>query len=297
MKPVIAIDGLTKRFGGKTAVDGLSLEVPKGAIFALLGDNGAGKTTTIRVLAGLLRPDGGRAQVLGRDAWQAAQPLRHEVGYVPERPKFYDWMTVAEVGWFAAGFHKPGFLDHYHKLLDRYRLDAKARLQNLSKGQYAKVALALALAHKPDVLLLDEPLSGLDLQVRQEVLASLVKQAGKGRTVVISSHNVAELERVASHVAFLEGGRLVLAAPLDELRRRLVRVCLRYEGRPPDAEALGRVLWRNGSGRQWQAVIQDPDRPAVEALRSEEGYHDVEETPLGLEEAYRALLGRKEEEL
>src|SRR5438093_1994178 len=114
MKPVIEIRGLTKRFGKKLAVDQLSLTVPAGAIFALLGDNGAGKTTTIRMLTGLLRPDGGRATVLGQDCWNAAVKLRTRAGYVPERPKFYDWMTVAEVGWFTSGFYPLGFLARYH---------------------------------------------------------------------------------------------------------------------------------------------------------------------------------------
>src|SRR5438045_1282089 len=115
MEPVIDIRDLSKRFGRKTAVDGLDLTVPRGAIFALLGANGAGKTTTLRMLTGLLRPDSGRARILGRDCWADAVPLRHLVGYVPERPRFYDWMTVGEIGWFTAGFHAPGFLERYRK--------------------------------------------------------------------------------------------------------------------------------------------------------------------------------------
>src|SRR5205809_3878369 len=105
MEPIIDIHGLTKRFKGKTAVNRLSLDVPKGAIFALLGDNGAGKTTTIRMLTGLLRPDSGKAKILGEDCWKAAARLRHRVSYVPEKPRYYDWMSVGEVGWFTSGFH------------------------------------------------------------------------------------------------------------------------------------------------------------------------------------------------
>src|SRR5437867_1083132 len=138
MKPVIEIRGLTKRFGKKLAVDQLSLTVPAGAIFALLGGNGAGKTTTIRMLTGLLRPDSGRATILGQDCWRGASGLRERVGYVPERPKFYDWMTVNEIGWFTAGFHDEDFQPRYVKLMERFELDSQAKLQNLSKGQYAK---------------------------------------------------------------------------------------------------------------------------------------------------------------
>jgi ABC-2 type transport system ATP-binding protein len=294
MDPAIEIQGLSKRFGKKTAVARLDLSVPKGSIFALLGDNGAGKTTTIRMLTGLLRPDRGSAAILGHDCWRAAIPLRHHVGYVPERPRFYDWMTVAEIGWFTAGFHWPRFLLRYQELTARFQLDPRAKLQRLSKGQYAKVALALALAPDPEVLILDEPTSGLDLLTRRQFLSSMVDLASDGRTILISSHQIAEVERVASHVAFLTGGRLLLAAPMDELRQRIVRLRLRYATLPPDASSLGTVLQRNGSGKQWQVVVKDPDPGAVAALRNAEGIHDFEEAPLGLEEVYCALMAGEE---
>src|SRR5947209_13334854 len=242
MEPIITTEGLTKRFGGKTVVDRLQLAVPEGAIYALLGDNGASKSTTIRMLTGLLPPDAGRATILGQDCWSEADSLRYRVGYVPERPRFYDWMTVREIGWFTAGFHRAGFLGHYLDLIERFRLEPGARLRDLSKGGYAKVGLALALAPDPEVLVLDEPTSGLDLFIRREFLSSMVELAGAGRTILISSHGVAEVERVATHVAFLAGGRLMLAAPLEDLRRRIVRVRLTFDASPPDAAALGQAL-------------------------------------------------------
>ncbi len=292
MDTVIEITNLTKRFGGVLAVDGLTLSVPKGAILALLGDNGAGKTTTLRMLTGLLPADAGSATVLGQDCWTNAVPLRRRVAYVPERPRYYDWMTVAEIGWFSAGFHADAFLPRYEEWTRKFQLDPKARLKTLSKGQYAKVGLALALAVDPEVLLLDEPTSGLDLLVRREFLGSMVSLAAEGRTVVISSHQIAEVERVASHVAFIAHGRLLLTAPLDEVRRRIVRLRLRYETEAPDAASLGAVLERNGSGKQWHAVLQDPRADAVEALRAVEGIHDLEQSHLTLEEIYCALLSR-----
>jgi ABC-2 type transport system ATP-binding protein len=290
--PVIRTRGLTKYYGPKTVVDRLDLAVPVGAVFALLGDNGAGKSTTIRMLTGALPADGGRAEVLGQDCWTAAPALRLRVGYVPEKPRFYDWMTVAEIGWFSAGFHRPGYLTRYLDLAARFRLDRTSRLSSLSKGGYAKVGLALALAADPEVLILDEPTSGLDLFTRREFLTSMVELAGEGRTILISSHGVAEVERVASHVAFLAEGRLLLAAPLEELRTRIVRVRLRFQKAPPDGGGLGQVLDQETSGRLWQAVLQDPDRAALEALHLRDDVFDVEETPLTLEEIYTALLAR-----
>jgi len=294
MDAAIEIQGLTKRFRGKLAVDRLNLAAPAGSIFALLGDNGAGKTTTIRMLAGLLKPDAGRALALGEDCWRNAIALRHKIGYVPEKPRFYDWMTTGEIGWFTAGFHRPGFLGRYQDMLERFQLDPHARLKHLSKGQYAKVGLALSLAPDPEILILDEPTSGLDLLVRREFLSSMVDLAGQGRTILISSHQIAEVERIASHVAFLVSGRLVLAATIDELRDRLVRVRLRFEDQPPDPVSLGTVLHKNGSGRQWQAILQDPNRQAIEALRSAHGIFDLVAEPLALEEAYAAVVAGRE---
>jgi ABC-2 type transport system ATP-binding protein len=294
MDTAIEIHQLTRRFGRKTAVERLTLSVPRGAIFALLGENGAGKTTTLRMLTGLLPSDSGRATILGHDCWSAAAALRRKIGYVPERPRFYDWMTVGEIGWFVAGFHDREFYERYLELAERFDLFLKSRLRSLSKGEYAKVGLALALAGDPEVLILDEPTSGLDLLVRREFLTSMVHLAGEGRTILISSHQIAEVERVASHVAFLSNGRLLLAAPMDELRQRIIRLRLRYEAQPPDTAALGTVLERNGTGKHWQVVLQDPQRAALDALRGAAGIHDVEESALGLEEIYCALLARKE---
>ena len=292
MNPVIATRGLTKLFGGKAVVYRLDLAVPAGAVYALLGDNGAGKSTTIRMLTGLLPPDAGRAEIFGLDCWKASPVLRRRVGYVPEKPRFYDWMTVTEIGWFASGFHAPGFLPRYHELIDRFRLDHGARLKTLSKGGYAKVGLALALAFEPEVLVLDEPTSGLDLFIRREFLSSMVELAGAGRTILISSHGVAEVERVASHVAFLAEGRLLLAAPLEELRKRIIRVRLTFDAVSPDPAALGQTLEQETSGRQWQAVLLDPDRAALAALRQRPDIDGYDEAALTLEEMYTALLAR-----
>src|SRR3954469_23237186 len=110
---VIVANNLVVKYRGKTALDGLDLHVPRGSVYAFLGDNGAGKTTTMKILTGLAPPDSGRATILGRDCWTHAQELRHRVGYMPERPRFYDWMTVGEIGWFTASFHRPGFLPRY----------------------------------------------------------------------------------------------------------------------------------------------------------------------------------------
>jgi ABC-2 type transport system ATP-binding protein len=293
MPAAIEIHKVSKTYPGKRALDRLSLTIPRGSIFALLGDNGAGKSTTIRILNGLTPPDEGYARVLDHDAWADASLLRQRIGYVPERPKFYDWMTVSEIGWFTSGFQKRGYLSRYLDITEQFLLEPRARLSTLSKGQYAKVGLALALAIDPEVLILDEPTSGLDLLVRREFLASMVRLAGEGRTILISSHQIAEIERVASHAAFLSKGKVLLTGTMDELRDMIVRVRFRCADGPPAASTLGTVLHQEGVGGRWQVILRDPDRAALHRLRSAVGIGDYEETPLALEEVYCALLGRK----
>lgn len=293
MKAAIELHKVSKTYPGKVALDKLSLSIPAGSIFALLGDNGAGKSTTIRILNGLTPPDAGVARILGRDAWDDASELRQRIGYVPERPKFYDWMTVQQIGWFTSGFQRAGFLDRYLNLVKQFLLEPDAKLSVLSKGQYAKVGLALALAIDPEVLILDEPTSGLDLLVRREFLASMVRLAGEGRTILICSHQVAEIERIASHVAFLHAGRVLLTAPLEDLRDLLVRVRMRCEGAQPNGTSLGTVLQQQRVGGKWQMILREPDRAALDRLRVTAGIHDYEEAPLALEEIYCALFARE----
>ena len=218
MSGVISVRGLVKRYGSRTVVDRLDLEVPQGAIYAFLGDNGAGKTSTIKVLVGMHPPDGGTARILGQDCWEKAVPLRHRVGYVPERPRFYEWMTVEEIGWFTAAFHEPGFTDRYAEWVGRLGLDPAKRLKDLSKGGYARVGLSLALAPDPEVLILDEPTSGLDLLTRRDFLKSMVDMAGEGRTILISSHGISEVERIATHVGLIAKGQILFSGPLDTVK-------------------------------------------------------------------------------
>jgi ABC-2 type transport system ATP-binding protein len=289
---LIVTERVTVRYRGKAALAGLDLRVPRGAIYAFLGDNGAGKTTTMKILTGLAPPDSGRATILGLDCWGRATELRLRVGYMPERPRFYDWMTVTEIGWFTSSFHGPSFLPRYREWADRLGLDPDKKLRDLSKGGYARVGLALALAPDPEVLLLDEPTSGLDLLTRREFLASLVELAAAGRTVLISSHSIAELEKACTHVGLLKDGKLILSTPLEELRKKVRRLSLRFADRAPDPAGLGTVLERNGTGRFWQVLVQDVDPVAVAALRGSEGVSDFEDAPVTLEEVYAALMVR-----
>ena len=301
----IRIESMTKRYGGRPVVDGLTLEVPAGSVFGLLGENGAGKTTTIQALLGLIVPDAGRIAVLGLDPTRRGLEVRRQVGYVPERPSLYEWMTVAEIGWFASGFRPEvpgglaGYQVRYKALADGFGLPGDRKIKALSKGMRAEVGLALALAAEPELLILDEPTSGLDVLVRRQFLESMVDLAGAGRTVVLSSHQIAEVERVASHVALIHQGRLILAEPLDGLlaRTALLIATLADDGAGPPALPAGlpiELIDAEVTPRQARWLVQASDPEALTAVGALPGVAEVRVERPSLEEIYIGTMrGRR----
>ena len=298
----IRVDGLTKRYKGRKAVDGITFEVPHGSVFGLLGENGAGKSTTIKSILGLIAPDGGRVETLGLDPSTQGLEVRRRVGYVPEQPGLYEWMTVAEIGWFTAGFHpgkRGGWEDYQRRYVDLvggFDLPTDRKIKALSKGMRAKVGLALALASEPGLLVLDEPTSGLDVLVRREFLESMVDLAGEGRTVLLSSHQIGEVERVASHVALIHQGKLVLAEPLDELKARTYLLNFTLNGPEPPVLPIDsnlELVDAIEAPRQARWLVHSADRPSLEAARDLPGVAGLEvETP-SLEDIYIAYMRRR----
>jgi ABC-2 type transport system ATP-binding protein len=291
MTPVIHLNEVSKRFGKEVALDRVTLEVPGGVVFALLGENGAGKTTAIRIMLGLADPDSGLTSVLGMFSDAHGLEIRRRVGYVPERLTFYEWMTVDEVGWFTAGFHDKGFLPEYRRLAAQFDLPPRRAIKSLSKGMRAKVALSLAMAHDPELLILDEPTSGLDPLVRREFLESMVDRAATGKTVFLSSHQIVEVERVADIVGILHQGKLVLVQRLDELKdhvRELTFTLCNGAAEPPTLP--GELLSRRQRARQWQVLVREGSAKCEAALRACGGVENIEVRVPSLEETFVAYI-------
>jgi len=287
MTAAFSLKSITKRYKHQLALDDVSLEASSGKVFALLGENGAGKTTSLRILLGLTRPDTGHAHVLGLDSRTQGQEVRRRVGYVPEQPTLYEWMTVAEIGWFTSGFYALGFLENYRRLVADFGLPEYRKLKDLSKGMRAKVALSLAMAHEPELLVLDEPTSGLDSMVRREFLASMVDVAAAGRTVLLSSHQIDEVERVADVVAILRQGKLVVCESLDELKGDIRELTIALKNGSPSApEVPGTVIHRQMKDRNWRLLVRGIDEQQAESVRSNPEVGSVEVRSPSLEDIF-----------
>jgi len=218
-EPVIHVADLTRRFGAKTALASVSVSVPRGAVYGLVGANGAGKTTLIKHILGLLRAESGSVRVFGLDPVADPVGVLSRIGYLSEENDLPGWMRVDELLRYTRAF-RPSWDEAYADELRRaFLLEPAARVKDLSKGQKARAGLLVALAYRPELLLLDEPSSGLDPIVRRDILAAVIRTiADEGRTVLFSSHLLDEVEEVADHVTMIRSGRIVLGAPLREIR-------------------------------------------------------------------------------
>lgn len=235
----VQIDGLTVDFGRGHGIFDASISVPRGSVLGLVGRNGAGKTTLVRALTGLIRPDSGRISVEGIDPSTDRASIMEITGYVDEDKALYPWMRIGELLDFTASFHRVWDHSIADAMLKAAGIDRSMKIGELSKGGRAEVALILALAKKPRILVMDEPTSGLDILVRHEFLERLVEfacggspdqgddtnsgtaegEAHPGTTVIFSSHILEDVERVCDRVAFVEAGRILLHREVDSLRR------------------------------------------------------------------------------
>jgi ABC-2 type transport system ATP-binding protein len=287
MTAAFSLQHVTKQYKSQLALDDVTCSCDPGVVFALLGENGAGKTTAIKILLGLLEPNSGESSVLGLDSRRDSLEIRRRVGYVPDQPALYDWMTVDEVGWFAGGFYPPGYQRHYNELVEHFELPPGRRMKELSKGMRAKVSLSLAMAHRPELLILDEPTSGLDAMIRREFLESMVDVAAQGRTVILASHQIAEVERVADIVAILRHGKLVLLEQLDDLKDRVCELTVTLRNGVPDLPNIpGTVLHRELKGRQWRLLVRNMDESQFDGFRIAENIRSVEVRRPTLEEIF-----------
>ena len=257
-EPVIHVSDLTRRFGARTVLASVSLSIPRGAVYGLVGANGAGKTTLIKHILGLLRAQTGSVRVFGLDPVADPVGVLSRIGYLSEDHDLPGWMRVDELIRYSRAFY-PAWDDGYaEQLRQTFGLELAARIRTLSRGQQARLGLLVALVYRPELLVLDDPSSGLDPVVRRDILEAIIRTiADEGRTVLFSSHLLEEVERVADHVAMLSQGRIALSAPLDAIRQSHRCVTVRFAESRPQPPAVTGVLRWDGGGREWTAVCRD----------------------------------------
>lgn len=283
---LVSVNRLTRRFDDKVALDDITLQVPRGGVFGLIGGNGAGKTTLIRHLLGMLKAQSGSVRVFGLDPVANPVDVLGRIGYLSEDRDLPNWMRVSELIRYTQAFYPAWDSAYAKELLEAFDLDPKASVRSLSRGQRARAGLLIALAHRPELLVLDEPSSGLDPVVRRDILGSIIRTiADDGRTVFFSSHLLDEVERVADRVAIIHQGRITLAATMDEIKETHRRMILRFREPMSKAPSLVGTLTIEGGGSEWTYICSGESgqlRHAAEAL----GAQVVEETSLTLDEIF-----------
>ncbi|HYA79287.1 MAG TPA: ABC transporter ATP-binding protein [Candidatus Nitrosopolaris sp.] len=292
---VIRTRDLTRYFGARPAVYDLNLEVPRGCVFAYLGRNGSGKTTTIRLLLGLLEPTRGEGSLLGYDIRDLPPEVRARIGYLAEEHQLYGWMSVKQCGEFQSRFYPRWNEKIFRGVIGHFNLKPTARVKDLSRGERAGLCLGLTLAPEPELLVLDDPAMGLDPVAHRSLVESMIYLTRRSdRTIFFSSHQLADVERVADYLAVLDRGVLRVCCSLETFRNSVRQVRLRFPGAPPPVPKVPGLLQAFRTDDELRVIClhyADATERALRALSPAQ----MEPVPLNLEDAFISYLGERGE--
>lgn len=287
---LIHLDHLTRGYGRRRGVEGLSLSVAEGTLFGFLGPNGAGKTTTIRVLLGFLRPAGGTAKIFGMDCWRDSKAIKRDIGYLPSNLRLPPWMNGTSALSIIGAVRSRDLRSPGRELAERFDFDLRVKVRDMSLGTRQKLGLILAMAHAPRLLVLDEPTSALD-PLMQRVLHDLLRErAATGHTVFFSSHSLGEVEQLCDRVAIVRDGELVASESLHALRDRSGHdVIIRWsdESRAMSLATPAFLKLTRRTGAEWHGTLDGPAHQLVDFLAG----HEVEELIVGRPDL-ESLFGR-----
>ncbi|MEO2014163.1 MAG: ABC transporter ATP-binding protein [Fuerstiella sp.] len=289
---IVEFDSVSRRFGQQLALDNVSFEVQQGVVYGLVGSNGAGKTTIMKHILGLLRARQGTVHVFGKDPAVDSVEVLQRIGHLCEHRELPEWMRIHELMWYTQA-HYPNWKPEYcQELLETFALDPTKRIRDLSKGMRAQVGLIAAVSHHPDLLLLDEPSTGLDAIVRKDILNAVIRAvADDGRTAIFSSHLLDEVERMSDQVLMIDSGRIVLQGTVEEIRQQHRAISICYpEGCTTPPSVVG-VLSVEGRGRHWQLIAEGDGNEIRQRLLSTDG-EILDVRPASLEEVFVARAGR-----
>lgn len=276
VEDIIRVENVTRRFGQTTALNHVTLDMPQGIVLGLVGENGAGKTTLIKHLLGLLRAKEGEVRVFGKDPVDDPEYVLARLGYLSEhRDDLPGWMRIKELLRYTRAFYPKWDSPYAQELCETFGLDPDQRIKTLSKGQKAQVGLINALAHRPELLLLDEPSSGLDPVVRHDLLATVLRSVvAEGRSVFFSSHLLDEIELIADRVVIMHKGAIFVDSPLAEVKDSYCTLELHFESPPEALPPLPGVIWSRNQGKQWNVLCR-ADADALKRKAAELGASTV----------------------
>jgi ABC-2 type transport system ATP-binding protein len=287
---VVDIKGISRSFGKKIALDEVDLSVPQGSVVGLVGENGAGKTTLLKHVLGLFKAQTGTVRVFGKDPVTDPETVLGEIGYLSEVRDLPDWMKIGELMSYTKAFF-PSWDDTFaEELREMFELSLDQKVKTLSRGQRARAGLIAAIAHRPHLLVLDEPSSGLDPVVRRDILSAIIRTvADEGRTVLFSSHLLDEVQRVSDHVAMLHLGKLLLTSPMDEVMTSHHRLTVRFEQPLDSPLTIDAALRCEGEGREW-TVLCNGEQASVEAQLTQLNGEIVDRAAPTLDEIFVARM-------
>lgn len=289
--PLVQLNTVSRRFGSTQALTDVSFDIPPGSVFGLVGENGAGKSTLLRHILGLLKPDQGSVRVFGLDPVTDPAAVLGRIGYLSEDRDMPDWMRVDQLMAFQSSFYPKWDHGYADELLQMFELRTDQKIKTLSRGQRARVGLLLAVAHRPDLLVLDEPSSGLDPVVRRDILAAIVRTvADEGRTVLFSSHLLDEVQRVSDHVAIINAGHLLVCDRLESILEQHHRWTVRLAEPVQSPPGIPGSISCRGEGCEWD-VICNGQSDAVETWVSSHNAEIIETARPSLEEIFVARIG------
>ena len=286
---MIEVKGITKRFGDFTALDELSLTVPSGSVYGLVGPNGSGKSTIIRHITGIYRPDAGEILIDGEPVYENPA-VKARIAYIPDDVFYFNNASMKDMAKFYAGIYPNFSTDRFHALLEIFPLDPKRPIRRFSKGMQKQAAFVLCLSMQPEIMVLDEPIDGLDPVMRRQVWSLMMADiAERGTTVLVSSHNLRELEDVCDHVGILDHGKLLLERSLSEMQENICKILIAL----PEGASLPTgldILHQSSTGRLQTLIVRGKQEELTDYLNLAKPLF-MDAVPLTLEEIFIYELG------
>lgn len=290
--PLVEVRGLSRHYSSNVALDAVDFTITAGRVYGLVGANGAGKTTLLKHLLGLLRPQRGTVRVFGRDPVMDPVGVLQRVGYLSEHREMPEWMRISELLRYLKAYHPNWDMNFAYELIDTFKLDASKKISQLSQGMRAQTGLIAALAHRPELLILDEPSNGLDAVVRRDIIDAVIRTvAEEGRSVIFSSHLLDEMERTCDHVTMIQNGKITFDCDLDAIKETHSMTTINFSDPLTHAPYFAGVLMVQGGGRSW-SLVHDSPLESLSVLVYSAGGAIADSRHATLEEIFLARAGR-----